>query len=82
MNLISHTNLHYRMHTRIRRIDELMKSDKNFSGDITESDYSRLERELEEQFGNFNDENSVLKDRIKKLEIVKKGLQGMGDGKV
>lgn len=70
------------MHTRIRRIDELMKSDKNFSGDITESDYSRLERELEEQFGNFNDENSVLKDRIKKLEIVKKGLQGMGDGKV
>ncbi len=34
----------------------------------------KLQRELEEQFGTFKDENTVLKDRVRKLKTIFNGL--------
>lgn len=62
------------MQTKLRRIEELMRSGKTYS----DNDYARLQNELEDQFGDFKDENSVLKERVHKLNIIYKGLSNKG----
>ena len=65
------------MQTKLRRIDELLRSEKTY----TDTDYGRLQQELEEQFGDFKDENTVLKDRVRKLKTIFNGLSNqMGPG--
>ncbi len=60
------------MQTKLHRIDELMRNTKDRkAGD---RDYAILENELDEQFGNLKDENTMMKDRIRKLKIIQSGL--------
>ena len=47
-----------------------MKHDSTYS----DKDFGRLQSELEEHFGQFKDENSVLKDKVRKLKTIYKGL--------
>lgn len=63
-----------KMQTKLRRIEELLKSKRTFS----DGDFGILQRELEEQFGEIMDENTVLQDRIKKLQIIHKHLTTKG----
>ena len=64
-----------KMQTKLQRIDELIgKTRTTGGGGGDSSDYGRLARELEEQFGTFKDENTVLKDRVRKLKTVVGGL--------
>lgn len=63
-----------KMQTKLRRIEELMKTKKTFS----DNDFARLQKDLEEQFGDIMDENTVINDRIKKLKIIHKHLTTKG----
>lgn len=40
----------------------------------SDQDYVRLARELDDQLGSFRDENSVLKERVRKLKTIHAGL--------
>ena len=64
------------MQTKLRRIDELMRSEKTY----TDGDYTKLQRELEDQFGGFHDENAMLKERIRKLQKIKGTLSSQVGG--
>lgn len=62
-----------KMQTKLQRIDELMIKSRG-GPSAQDSDYGRLQKELEEQFGTFNEENMVLKERVRKLKTVFAGL--------
>lgn len=60
----------HKMTTKMRRIEALMKRERNF----TDEEILQLERELEDKLGELRDENSVLKERVRKLNMIHKGL--------
>ncbi|CDW85652.1 protein fantom [Stylonychia lemnae] len=69
---IKYFSTHYfRMQTKLRRIEELTKSKNTFS----DKDFARIQKELEDQYSEILDENSVLADRIRKLKIIHVGLK-------
>jgi hypothetical protein len=61
------------MQTKLQRIDDLMRNAKDRK-QYADGDYARLASELDDQLGNFRDENSVLKDRVRKLKTIHSGL--------
>lgn len=63
-----------KMQTKLRRIDELLHAQKIHREGAACTDFSKLSRELDEQFGSFKDENTILKDRVRKLKTVFNGL--------
>jgi hypothetical protein len=62
-----------KMQTKLQRIDELIIKSRH-GGAAADTDNGKLARELEEQFGTFKDENSIMKDRVRKLKTVLQGL--------
>jgi len=60
-----------KMHTKMRRIEALMKKERN----LTDNDFANLEQELQQQLGEIQGENSDLRDRVRKLNMIHKGLQ-------
>lgn len=59
-----------KMHTKMRRIEALMKKERN----LTDNDFADLEQELQLQLGEIQGENSELRDRVRKLNMIHKGL--------
>jgi hypothetical protein len=62
------------MHTKLQRIEELTKSGKQYA----DQDYGSLQNELEQQFGEFQDENTILKERVRKLKVIESGMSKKG----
>ena len=58
------------MQTKLRRIEELMKVGQNYS----DADFSKLQSEFDSQFTEIKDENTMLKERVRKLHIIQTGL--------
>ena len=60
------------MQTKLQRIDDLMRNAKDRK--FADGDYVRLANELDEQLGSFKDENTLLKERVRKLKTIHQGL--------
>ncbi len=58
------------MHTKLKRIEEIMKAKITYS----ELDYASLQKDLEDQFGELKDENTILRERVRKLKIIHNGI--------
>ena len=52
-----------------------MKSGRHYS----DTDIDAIQRDLEDQFNEIRDENSILKERVRKLRIIHKGLSAKRD---
>ena len=57
-----------KMQTKLHRIDELMRNAREHK--YNDQDYSRMVNELDDMFGGFKDENTRMKERIRKLKII------------
>lgn len=55
-----------KMQTKLRRIEELMRSGKQYK----DGDFSSLQNDLEDQFSSIRDENDTLKERVRKLRTI------------
>ena len=60
------------MQTKLQRIDDLMRNTKDRK--YADGDYARLASELDDQLGSFKDENTLLKERVRKLKTIHHGL--------
>ena len=56
------------MQTKLNRIDGLMRAAKDVK--YSDSNFGKLQNELDEHFGELKDENSQLEDRVRKLRVV------------
>jgi len=59
------------MNTKMKRIEALMRKEKNH----TDGDFLLLERELQEQLDEMSGENVTLKERVRKLNMIHTGLK-------
>jgi len=61
-----------KMETKLRRIEGLARSRSKYAGEEAGSyyDFTDMETELTKEFGTLKDENTSIKDKVRKLRVI------------
>ena len=62
-----------KMQTKLHRIDGLMRSRSHMGGDSS-YDVRDMQRDLQNEFEDLKDKNTSTKDRVRKLNVIHRGL--------
>ena len=69
------------MSTKLRRVESLIKSRGRMADDFGEYDVTDMQRDLKEECDDLRDQNDQIKEKVRKLNVVQRGLtQQMATG--
>jgi predicted nucleic acid-binding Zn-ribbon protein len=64
-----------KMETKLKRIDELLRSRSLAAGDNTGYDAQDLQRDLQREYDKLKDQNEFTREKVRKLAVIQRGLQ-------